>query len=270
MDAEECPNCQTKFVVPEEDHKAEKPESTTPHRHEALRDEPQSTPDKSNDNYVHTPTKRDTPWYLLLLAIIIIGVAGYLYWDNYQDRIASEEKAYAALQDCNDPLNYEDFIARFPNSKYVDDVRDRLKELEQEDALWNKVLSSHDVNALQNYIDTHPTSPHKKEALHKIDSIDWRQAKQQETSAAFEAYIERHPDGTYISEAYNAQANAKAREERARRDSIAALQRDTIAPEPVATEGATATPQQAQQPQQPQQPQKTQQTQEHKPEIAAE
>ena len=248
MDAEQCPNCHTKFVVNEGRHD-EVEETVADQYHTPAHDTPVTEPTRAHadanyehDNLNNTPSKKDAPWYLLLLAIIIIGVAGYFYWDSYQDKIASEEKAYAMLQDCNDPLNFEDFIARFPNSKYVPDVRERLKNLQQEDALWAQACKSLNITALQNYVDTHPTSPHKKEALFKIDSIEWRQAEQQGTSAAFEAYIERHENGTYITEAYNARDNAKAREERARRDSIAALQRDTIQAEAAATattEGAS-------------------------------
>lgn len=248
MDAEQCPNCHTKFVVNEGRHD-EVEETVADQHHMPAHDTPVTEPTRAHadanyehDNLNNTPSKKDAPWYLLLLAIIIIGVAGYFYWDSYQDKIASEEKAYAMLQDCNDPLNFEDFIARFPNSKYVPDVRERLKNLQQEDALWAQACKSLNITALQNYVDTHPTSPHKKEALFKIDSIEWRQAEQQGTSAAFEAYIERHENGTYITEAYNARDNAKAREERARRDSIAALQRDTIQAEAAATattEGAS-------------------------------
>ncbi|MBP3829187.1 MAG: hypothetical protein ILA06_02625 [Bacteroidaceae bacterium] len=248
MDAEQCPNCHTKFVVNEGRHD-EVEETVAEQHHTPAHDTTVTEPahEHYGNNYEHddfhnTPSKKDAPWYLLLLAIIIIGVAGYFYWDSYQDKIASEEKAYAMLQDCNDPLNFEDFIARFPNSKYVPDVRERLKDLQQEDALWTEACKSLNITALQNYVDTHPTSPHKKEALFKIDSIEWRQAEQQGTSAAFEAYIERHENGTYITEAYNARDNAKAREERARRDSIAALQRDTIQAEAAATattEGAS-------------------------------
>ena len=235
MDAEQCPHCHTKFVVNDAKHD-DAEETFVDHHHTSAQDTAaaETAYAHDNDNYEHddnlhnTPSKKDAPWYLLLLAIIIIGVAGYFYWDSYQDKIASEEKAYAMLQDCNDPLNFEDFIARFPNSKYVSDVRERLKNLQQEDALWAQACKSLEITALQNYIDTHPTSPHKKEALFKIDSIEWRQAEQQGSSAAFNAYIERHENGTYITEAYNALERAKAREERARRDSIAALQRDTL------------------------------------------
>ena len=263
MDAERCPHCQTKFVVDDDHHAHNDEQASHLSSEEATKvthdyeESPVGETGNDAQDYGHTPTKKDAPWYLLLLAIIIIGVGGYFYWDSYQDKIASEEKAYAMLQDCNDPLNFEDFIARFPNSKYVPDVRERLKNLQQEDALWTDVCKSLDITKLQNYIDTHPTSPHKKEALHKIDSLEWRQADQQGTSAAYDAYIECHQDGSYISEAYNARDNARAREERARRDSIAALQRDTLPPVPAATETTPSAP-------------STPSTPEHQPEIAAE
>ncbi len=227
LDATECPNCKAHFVVDEETlkgHSAAEPEAATTEA-TANNGTPAVPPAEGEQQQ-----KKDTPWYLLLLAIIIIGLGAYLYWDNYQDKLASEEKAFELLQNCNDPLSFEDFIARFPNSKHIDEVKERLAGLHQEDATWAELSRSLDVNALHNFIDTHPTSPYIKTALHKIDSLDWRKADQLGTKAAYDEYIMNHEDGLYISEAYNARDNARRREEQARRDSLAAVaKRDSIA-----------------------------------------
>ena len=236
LDATECPNCKAHFVVDEAATAARPATEPTP-----IETEPATANIASADQIPEEePTKKDTPWYLLLLAIIIIGIGAYLYWDNYQDKLASEEKAFALLQNCNDPLSFEDFIARFPNSKHIDEVKERLAGLHQEDATWTELCRNLDVNALHNFIDTHPTSPYIKVALHKIDSLDWRKAAQLGTKDPYDEYILQHEDGLYISEAYNARDNARRREEQARRDSLAAVaKRDSIA---AAAEAATSTP----------------------------
>lgn len=237
-DATECPKCKAHFVVEEkavapkdvEEPKLEEPKTTA-----AVSAMNEETAEEAAQQ------KKDTPWYLLVLAIIIIGLGAYLYWDNYQDKLASEEKAFELLKDCNDPLSFEDFIARFPNSKHIDEVKERLSGLHQEDAAWAELCRNLDVVALHNFVDTHPTSPHVKVALHKIDSLDWRKADQLGTKDAYDEYILQHEDGLYISEAYNARDNARRREEQARRDSLAQVaKRDSIAA--AAAAAAEATP----------------------------
>ena len=237
-DASECPNCGAHFVV--EEKPTPKPAA------EQLQDEstyPADAVNEEADVVEEAPQKKDTPWYLLLLAILIIGIGAYLYWDNYQDKLASEEKAFELLKDCNDPLSFEDFIARFPNSKHIDEVKERLSGLQKEDAVWAELCRTLDVDALHNFVDTHPTSPYMKVALHKIDSLDWRRADQIGTKDAYDEYILQHEDGIYISEAYNARDNARRREEQARRDSLAAVaKRDSIAAAAAAeTEAVTTT-----------------------------
>ena len=234
-DATECPNCGAHFVV-ENKAEAQKAAATT------MADEPVITQQDAEAAEAQQPRK-DTPWYLLLLAILIIGIGGYLYWDNYQDRLASEEKAFELLKDCNDPLSFEDFIARFPNSKHIDEVKERLSGLQKEDAVWAELCRNPEITALHNFVDTHPTSPYMKVALNKIDSLDWRRADQLGTKDAYDEYILQHEDGIYISEAYNARDNARRREEQARRDSLAAVaKRDSIAAAAAAAvEAATTT-----------------------------
>lgn len=237
-DATECPKCKAHFVVEE---KAAAPESAVQQKPEEAVDATATRVAQEDPTKGEPMKKKDTPWYLLVLAIIIIGLGAYLYWDNYQDKLASEEKAFELLKDCNAPLSFEDFIARFPNSKHIDEVKERLSGLHQEDAVWAELCRNLDVTALHNFVDTHPTSPHVKVALHKIDSLDWRKADQLGTKDAYDEYILQHEDGLYISEAYNARDNARRREEQARRDSLAAVaKRDSIAAAEAATEPAQA------------------------------
>lgn len=232
-DAAECPECKTHFVVEQKEEKQQEDVLLTEHGTLA---EGSDTPAETQPAGETPQTRKDTPWYLLVLGILIIALGGYLYWDNYQDKMASEEKAFELLQDCNDPLSFEDFIARFPNSRHIDEVKEQLKGLQREDAVWEELCRNLDVEALHNFVDTHPTSPYLKAALQKIDSLDWRLADQRGTTEAYDRYILQHEDGIYISEAYNARDNARRREEQARRDSLdAAAKADSIAAEAAST-----------------------------------
>ncbi len=210
MDVKQCPHCQTHFETQpkivlepgtESDKEVQSEEATPP-----------------------VPPKKSTPWYLLLFVIVIVGIGAYLYWDNYQQRRYSEEKAFELLRNCTDPLNFEDFIARYPDSKHLDEVREQLKALQKEDAVWEVVASSRNPEDFRNFMQDHPRSPFIKMALHKIDSLEWRAADKVGTAEAYDRYIANHDDGEYITEAYSARDVAREREDRIRRDSIAVEQ----------------------------------------------
>lgn len=235
----QCPHCHTRFEAQTEimlEPGADNEEAITTEvvpPEEQTPEEPVEQP--AGDTQPATPQKGGTPWYLLLFIIVIVGVGAYLYWDNHQQRRYSEEKAFELLQGCNDPLNFEDFIARYPNSEHLDEVREQLKALQKVDALWEVVAKSSNTEDFRNFIQAHPRSPYAKVALHKIDSLDWREADGKGTSEAYDQYILNHDAGEYITEAYAARDAARDREERARRDSIAAAQAraDSLAPEEV-------------------------------------
>ena len=266
MDARECPHCHTRLEVaadiqlePGAEGEKTTPSNTETRQYDTSSSQqipaiipPVTTPVNVNVNEEHdakselpaqdegnmpdAKQKKGQPWYLLLFIIVVVALGGYLYWDNYQQRRYSEERAFELLRECNDPLNFEDFIARYPNSEHLEEVRAMLKELQKEDAVWEVVASSNNVEDYRNFMQAHPRSPFVKVAIHKIDSLDWREADRKGTSAAYDAYILNHDAGEYISEAYEARDAARSREERARRDSIAAAQAvDTVeaAPEPV-------------------------------------
>ena len=257
MDAQQCPNCKTKFLVNrpdqqplqqsnadiEPDTEDEKEAVTSPVIGTVTEDvptdtEPTATSPAEPENTTPVRTKKkggSSPWWLLILGILVIAIGGFFYWEN-QNKEKAEEQAYLLLENCNNPLNYEDFIARFPNSTHIDNVRARLQELQREDAAWLEISSKMDVKQLQEFVDVHPNSPYKKAALQKIDSLDWKQADKKGTAAAYDAYITKHDNGEFLDQAFSAREAARSREERARRDSIAA------ATDSLATAAASLTP----------------------------
>ena len=240
MNAEECPKCNAKFVNTSQPFTLK--ESTTPppiaglfvaagttaNTTTATTDElpQQEAPTEVNDtppaSHEQLPaTKSHTPWYLLVLLILAIGIGGFFYWEN-QNQQAAEEAAFALLQDCKNPLNYEDFIAKYPDSKHIDEVRQRLKALQIAVDEWNAAIKSGNVEKLRDFIKKYPDSPFKKQAIRGIDSLDWLYATSTGTSAAYQQYIERHDNGEHIDEAFTARDEAVEREEQARKDSVAA------------------------------------------------
>lgn len=261
MDAEECPHCHAHFLVQKDE---EKPGSTVmapaavlPPAHDSeepahsnqpvgffaavpetpASTEPPQTP--ASPQPPATPKKKSSPWWLLILIIILVAVGGFFYF-GHQLHEATEEKDYESLHGCTEIENYQDFINRYPDSRHIESVKTRLKELQRIEDEWHTACSAQDSHKLMEFIEKNPTSVHKSMALFKIDSLDWIEADRKGTAAAYSYYIEIHEDGEHVSQAYIERDRASVREARARLDSINAAQdalRDFL---PIAQSGVPA------------------------------
>lgn len=258
MSADECPHCNAKFVnkpaaptpstpstpasaanVPPADHGVAPAASAAP----AAAGSPapagpavkQGLLESGEGNTPETPRKGKghTPWYLLVLLILVIAIGGFFYWEN-QNQQQAEEQAYLLLMDCQDPLNYEDFIAQFPDSKHIDEVRTRLRELQSAKSEFDAALAAGSVQRLRDFIKNHPDSPFKPQALSRIDSLDWLAATTAGSSVAYQLYIDQHENGEHIDAAFVARDEAAKREEQARADSVAAARAKAAAADSVA------------------------------------
>ena len=223
MNATECPQCHTHFIVDNEAAPTVEAEAQPPQEQKTMPQE------KTKGSH--------TFWYLLTLFIIVVGgIVGFAYWENKTTQEAEADRAYTLLQHCNDPKNYEDFIAHYPNSEHLDDVHNRLKELQGQEKTWLDIARSADTQKLKDFVSKYPTSSHRQAALRRIDSLEWCEADKLGTSAAYNLYIEQHDAGEYITEAYAARDSALLREIQARNDSIqAALEDSMMAASPSAT-----------------------------------
>ncbi|MBQ8968800.1 MAG: hypothetical protein IJ064_03580 [Bacteroidaceae bacterium] len=170
------------------------------------------TPSTEDEEINHIPTEGEGAHaasprggrvrFVLLFLLILLGVCvGGLYYYDYTQRQAREERAYALLQDCSNPAFYEDFIVRFPHSPHIDEVRERLKEVMAQQNEWEKLIASGNRQELQKFVTEHPTSPYVKMAQTRIDSLDWAEADQRRTLEAVTFYMATHPDGLYINQA---------------------------------------------------------------------
>ncbi|MCR5180455.1 MAG: zinc ribbon domain-containing protein [Bacteroidaceae bacterium] len=181
----------------------------------------------------------NTPWWLLLIAIIVLALGGFYYYECQQHEV-SEEKDFERLKDCSEQTTFQDFLNRYPDSRHAENVRARLEELQRIEEEWTVVSKNLNIMQLQAFVDKYPSSVHKAEATHKIDSLDWREADRKGTEAAYALYIGRHEHGDYIQQAYVARDQARRRETQARQDSLEAAQnalRDSLS---LATTGIPA------------------------------
>lgn len=163
----------------------------------------ESTQSYQPANNPQTPKKKsNTGIYIFsfILALIICGVGYYFYNEG---KSSDEQAQYELAMQSSDPAVLQAFLANFPEAsrEHRDSIQAHLTSLSQLDREWNDAIISNSRASLQAYIDQHPDSPHKQEALNKIDSIDWVSAKGANTPEALKSYVDGHPNGKYIDEA---------------------------------------------------------------------
>ena len=151
------------------------------------------------------PPKKHTWVYILVVGIILAAIVGlgavYYFYQSSQ----SEAKAYVMLAGNENLIDYEDYLKNFPNGPHAEEVRQRLEELKTMYADWTRIQNSEYATDFERFKESHPTSTLVKQADMKIDSLDWVTAQKLNTPEAMEEYLDKHPEGRYISEAGIAQ-----------------------------------------------------------------
>lgn len=147
------------------------------------------------------PPKKHTWVYVLVVGIILAVIVGlgtiYYFYQSSQ----SEDKAYVMLEGNENVQDYEDYLKNFPNGPHADEVRQRLEELKTMYADWTRIQNSEYATDFERFKESHPTSTLVKQADLKIDSLDWVTAQKLNTPEAMAEYLDKHPEGRYISEA---------------------------------------------------------------------
>ena len=214
MAADECPHCHTRFLVPET--------VSAPPADDYEEDVAPETP---------KPQRRSSfPWKTAAVFILLIaGCCACYFWIQYEDKEARADAAFALLEHCNDPQNFQDFLLHYANSKHVPAVQARIKALEKEEKEWQQARRSRNLEQMKQFCSSYPTSLHRQDALRSIDSLEWQSASALGTSAAYSAYIAAHDNGDYITPAFAARDSALRSELQARNDSIAAANADSLA-----------------------------------------
>lgn len=158
---------------------------------EELRQEEQEVEKKSNKRIVIIS---------LIIAIIAVGVCFAFYSTARNDK---ENEAYEYAMNSSDPMVLQSYLDTYKDApeEHIDSIQAHLTLLNQGNQDWANACMSGTKNALEQYLQQHPNSPFKTQAMEKIDSIDWATAQATNTVEAFENYLEQHPSGEYTDEA---------------------------------------------------------------------
>lgn len=139
----------------------------------------------------------------IVVAIFVIVCGGVWYASSMNSLHGDEQTAYLNAMNSSDPAVLQDYLDSFKDApqEHIDSIQAHLDILKMNDSEWTNALLSNSKSALQQYIDNHPNSLHKAEALHKIDSIDWVLCSRQNTPEAYQAYLSDHSDGEHAVDA---------------------------------------------------------------------
>lgn len=151
------------------------------------------------------PKKNSTSAGLIVFLVTVLIVAGGgfgLYWYLNQDTEADTELAAYEMLDGSETLeDYETFMAKFPDSPHMRDVKQRFETLKTMYSAWNTACISCKQRDFEIFAKNYPNSTLVKVCEQKIDSLDWEDAKAKGDPESIEAYLRKHPNGRYSTEA---------------------------------------------------------------------
>lgn len=147
----------------------------------------------------------------LVFSVLVCGILYYFYDNANRNK---EKEAYEYAMQSSDPMVLQSYLDTYKNAEeaHRDSIMAHLEMLKSIDQDWTNALVSGSKQALEDYLQKYPNSPHKQEAWNKIDSIDWNVAKAADNVQAYQAYLDAHADGAHIEEAENAMKKAKSRD----------------------------------------------------------
>ncbi len=171
---------------------------------EAAAEEPESV-DEADRPRQESFSQANKKW-LVFLGIgigLLIAVGAFSSYNFIQRKSAEEtEVAYwhKSIEE-NTPLSYSKYLVQYPDGKYVVEAEAKIRELrENERKEWEGLRNSNNVDALFRFMTDHPETPYTREIRHAIDSLSWMTTANENTAAAYLAYIENVKLGRYTGE----------------------------------------------------------------------
>lgn len=163
----------------------------------------QQTPsDSLGANKTGHPKKKAFPWKSCIGTVLCLGLicTGY-YFYNKEQKQKKEQENYERLEGVTNPEFYQQFLIDFPESKYYDEISERMRMLQTETKDWNQLLKNISRSNVARFMQEHPGSLRQRICEDMLDSIDWKEAQDIGNEAAVTNYLHLHPSGRYVSEA---------------------------------------------------------------------
>lgn len=145
--------------------------------------------------------KSRTPLIIFILLLIAAACGGGYYYYEQMNAQNMESNAYQRLETSENVEDYQAFLDAYPKSQFVRDVQKRMQKLKDMYETWEELCICGTQNDFLRFKQNYPKSLLLGKADLKIDSLDWADAKHENTAEAVEAYLKNHPNGKYIIEA---------------------------------------------------------------------
>jgi outer membrane protein assembly factor BamD (BamD/ComL family) len=102
---------------------------------------------------------------------------------------------------------YQQFIQQHPNDARVQQARNRINALNDEQA-WDTAKSANTLDAYQQYLQQQPNGMHAADAQDKINSLQqdaaWQNAQSTNTAAAYQDFLQKYPSSPHAADAQDA------------------------------------------------------------------
>lgn len=108
----------------------------------------------------------------------------------------SDEAKWEKTQKQNTIEEYQKFLQAYPDSKFSEDAKSRIIELE-----YVIVKETNTVESYSNFIKKYPNSKYVNNANSNIVSLEFDEVKQSNTITAYDEFIEKYPNTASAKEA---------------------------------------------------------------------
>lgn len=164
-----------------------------------------------------TPPQNKKPKKVIILSSFIIALifCATLFYVYSNAQKKNEKEAYELAMKSKEIGILEDYLNTYAKNapqEHIDSINAHLTILRSTDNDWTNALISNTKEAFEDYLSKSENPKHKKEALQKIDSLDFVAVSQKNTIEAYNTYLNDHYDGNYINEANEKIRILKAKE----------------------------------------------------------
>ena len=165
---------------------------------------PSNDTEVSTDDVIVKPESKNnnhTPLFVsLLIALVICAVLLFFYKRGNDNHEAEEYKI--ALKSNNRQV-MEQYLEDYPNAPliHINSIRDLLKQTQQNNDEWGRVIQQNTIASYKAYLETHPNTSYKNEILKRVEELYWNEVVNQNTEAAYLGYREKYPKGIHVKEA---------------------------------------------------------------------
>ena len=132
----------------------------------------------------------------IIIAIVALGIMYHFYSTAKNDK---EEQDYEIVMKSSDPTVLQSYLDTYQDAPeaHRDSVQNHLMKIKQNNQEWTNAIMRGSKGALEDYLQNYPHSIHAAEARNKIDSLDWRDAHNENTPESYQEYLKAHPQGAF-------------------------------------------------------------------------